>query len=114
MLDPRYRLRGFTADDAEEHVAILNRIDPDHPTTVEQWRREDEFVHTPPLICHQFAIVEIASGRLVATGGTVTAPDSVGQGNLWVGVGVDFDHRGRGLGRELAGALERAAAESGA
>jgi len=114
MLDPRYRLRRFTADDVAAHVAILNRIDPDRPTTVDQWRREDEFVHTPPMICHQFSIDEVSTGRLVAVGGTVTAPDSVGEGNFWVGAGVDPDHRRRGLGRELARALEEAAVKSGA
>jgi mycothiol synthase len=114
MLDSRYRLRRLAAGDADAHVAILNRIDPDHPITVEQWRREDEFVHTPPMICHQFAIDETSSDCLVAVGGTVTALDSVGEGNFWVGAGVDPDPRGRGLGRVLARVLEDAATESGA
>ena len=113
MLDPRYRMRPFTKKDLPAQTSILNRLTPDRPVTLEEVVRDDEFVHIPPMICHQYAVEEVASGQLVATGGTITPPDSIGQGSFWVGADVDPDHQGRGIGRELARVLEAKVREIG-
>jgi len=114
MRDSRYRLRAFGPADVPAQTGILNRLTPDRPTTVEQVRFEDEYAHTPPMVCRQLAVDEVATGRMVASGGVVTPPDGIGLGNFWVGVGVDPDHQGRGIGRDLSEVLDAVANEVGA
>jgi RimJ/RimL family protein N-acetyltransferase len=114
MRDSRYRMREFGPTDYEAQAAILNRLTPDRPWTVEQLRFEDDLAHAPPMVCRQLAVEEVSTGRMVAAGGTVTAPDGIGTGSFWVGADVDPDHQRRGIGRDLAERLEPVARELGA
>lgn len=114
MLDSRYVLRDYLASDIEADTSLQNMVHPEYPVTIEDQRRGFVFVHTPPMKSRQLVVEERATGRLVGAGGIVTPPDAIGQGSLWIGAGVEPSHRGRGIGRELARALEGAAIEFGA
>lgn len=91
-------LRPFAPDDYEDAVALGNRVFPEYPETVEEWRHNDE--HRNPKMAFRRFVAEV-SGKVVAFGSYGQQESMFHPQKFWVEVLVDPDFRRRGIGTTL-------------
>jgi mycothiol synthase len=108
-MDARYAIRPFRDDDFERQAEIANRLFPDQPTTAEEGRRWDRAIRGPGLFNEALAAAVRSSGEVVAAGQVNHFPFAYDPDWYGIGVLVDPDHQGRGIGSEIYGKLEATA-----
>jgi mycothiol synthase len=114
MDETRYRLREFLDRDFGPLTRISNALRPERHYSEEEYRRWDAIGRTPPMVHRAAAVEERATGEAVAFGEVGTDLDTQDPRSLWVGVSVDPDHQGRGVGRHLADWADAEATRLGA
>ncbi len=108
-LDPaQYRLRALRLDDLPAVAAIGNRIHPVHRTTEEvaEWRTAFD---SPTHFRQELVAVHVPTDAVVAFASIEHHPHMQHPQKFWVGVEVDPDHRGHGVGSALYEELDRTA-----
>ena len=99
------RVRAFTPEDYETIVEIGNRLFPEYPDTVEEVRHYDE--NRDPKCKHQRFVAELED-RIVGHAHYGQSPAMYHPQKFEIGVYVEPDCQGRGIGRALYGHLLKA------
>jgi mycothiol synthase len=107
--DARYRPREYRTSDYPTEADLRRRIFPDRPSSPEHLRRQRALLAIPPSVLRPFVVEETSTGQGIGFAVLATEPDTLDPTTLWAGVTVDPDHRGRGVGRYLADAVDEEA-----
>lgn len=97
-------IRPFRSEDYPEAVALSNRIEPDYPATVEEWRHRDA-EHDPKIRWARF--IGERDGRMVGLGEYGQSSENYHPQKFHLWFGVDPDYRRQGIGSALFEALLR-------
>ncbi len=92
------KIRPFRPEDYEAIVAIGNRIFPEYPETVEETRYQDEH---RDLKCKFQRFVAELSGRVVGHAHYGQSPSMYHPRKFEIGIFVDPDFQGKGIGKAL-------------
>ncbi|MGA8710098.1 MAG: GNAT family N-acetyltransferase [Thermoplasmata archaeon] len=106
----RYFVRPFTERDYEASSHIDAVVNPEFTFTAKEQRHWEEQFATPHLVDEKWVVEERRNGTVVAVAGMGHSPFMFHPRKFWTYVVVDPAHRGRGIGRALAGLLESEAA----
>lgn len=108
----RLTIRPRTSEDDVRALQIFNSLDPDFPpTTVEEYRFQLEA--TPEGVYQKRWVAE-RNGEIVAASGLFEMWGAKRKGSYTLRIGVDREHWGQGMGRQLYEHLAREAGEVGA
>ncbi|HTT74067.1 MAG TPA: GNAT family N-acetyltransferase [Thermoplasmata archaeon] len=111
-MDPRrYRLRAFVPADYPAIAQIETRRSADRPHTAAALKERDRTHATTGAARWRGVVEEVAAHTVVGYADALQLPWDGEPGSYWVLVAVDPDHEHRGVGRALADAAERTAAD---
>lgn len=100
-----YSIREFQPRDYPEESHVWSEIEPGMRFSAEEIRRFDEVAFTPPMVSFKIVAEERSFGKAVAFGYLQSDIESFDPHTFWVDVAVAAEHRRRGLGLALAGAI---------
>lgn len=94
-------IRPFAEGDYDGVVAVANAVFPDRPTTVEEWRYDDEHFDRTKYVWERYVAAARRSGEVVGYAGLHHVPWNYHPQKLAANVRVHPQHRHRGVGTRL-------------
>lgn len=94
-------IRPFAEGDYDAVVAVSNAVFPDRPTTVEEWRYDDEHFDRTKYVWERYVAVARRSGEVVGYAGLHNVPWNYHPQKFAANVRVHPQHRHRGIGTRL-------------
>ncbi len=94
-------IRPFVESDYEAVVAVANAVFPDRPSTVEEWRYEDEHFDRTRYAWERHVAVERRTGEVVGYAGLHHVPWNYHPEKFAANIRVHPQHRRQGVGRLL-------------
>jgi mycothiol synthase len=110
-MDPeRYFVRPFEDADYEFAGRLWTLVNPEDPTTAEEYRHFEEAYAAPHLFLKKWTVCERRTSEPVGLGTISHAFFSYEPDKFWTWVMVDPSHRGNGIGQMLADLIDVEAA----